>query len=106
MSKEDSFSKIVDSLMEEAQKDGIISSNELELIKQAEIDLDSYNLVLLDALLDGHISDEEKDMLDTLKETILERAETIASLDGIVEDDERQILQKLGKLLSRHIRSE
>jgi hypothetical protein len=89
-------------LMEVANEDGFVSSDEIEIIKQAEVDVDSYTTVLKEALADGIIDEKEKTFLDELKSLIIERAETIATLDDVVSDDEKAMLSKLSEILAKH----
>ena len=89
-------------LMEIAAKDGYVSSDEIEIIRQAEVDVDSYATVLKEALDDGKIDEKEKKFLDELKSLILERAETIAKLDDVVSPDEQDLLKKLSEILAAH----
>jgi len=104
MTDENLFSLTITKLLEEANKDGVISEDELEIIKQVEVDADSYALVLAEAIDDGMIDDKEAAFLNELKSLIMERAETIAGLDDIVSEDEKALLAKLSEILAEHYR--
>ncbi|MHA2502394.1 MAG: hypothetical protein ACXAE3_05985 [Candidatus Kariarchaeaceae archaeon] len=99
---DDLFALTIMKLMEVANEDGFVSSDEIEIIKQAEVDVDSYTTVLKEALADGIIDEKEKTFLDELKSLIIERAETIATLDDVVSDDEKAMLSKLSEILAKH----
>ncbi len=88
--------------MEAAQKDGIVTEQELEIIRQVEVDADSFNVILTEAQDDGVISSREKSKLEKLKVLITDRAETIASLDGVIDKDEKAILSTLADLIANH----
>ncbi len=89
-------------LMEVASKDGIISSDELEIINQVKVDLDSYDLHLKEARKDGFVDEEELKVLETLRNLIFERADIIASVDGKLADDEKALLGSLKKFINKY----
>ena len=93
--KEDLIDSTIKELMEVANKDGIVSSDELEIIRQVKVDLDSYDLHLQEAQKDGNIDNEEMKILVKLRNLIIERADIIASVDGKLSDDEVDLLTTL-----------
>ena len=105
MKNEDLFAMTISKLMEEANKDGVITEDEMEIIKQVEVDADSYSLVLAEAEDDGVIDENEAKFLGDLKSLILERAETIAGLDDVISEDEKALLGKLSEILANHYKS-
>ncbi|MDH5404428.1 MAG: hypothetical protein OEY49_18150 [Candidatus Heimdallarchaeota archaeon] len=98
----DILKETINELLEIANRDGIVTPEEKDIIKQVEIDADSYLVMLAEANDDGIISDEEKLRLQELKELIKDRADLIAGLDGKIEDDERRLLEKLTELLTKY----
>lgn len=89
-------------LMEVANKDGIVSSDELEIINQVKVDLDSYDLHLKEAQKDGFIDDEEMIVLEKLRNLIIERADIIASVDGKLAEDEKELLKSLKNFINKY----
>jgi len=106
MSDNELFAMTIAKLLEEAEKDGVISEDEMEIIKQVEVDADSFTLVLSEAEDDGVIDEKEASQLNELKSLIMERAETIAGLDDVISEDEMALLSKLSEILANHYRTE
>ena len=105
MSKEESlFEMTIRELMEAANRDGIVTPEELDIIEQVKVDADSYNLILQESLDDGTITSDEMERLNELKQMIIERAELIAKIDGKFDDDEQTLLKKLADILKNHYR--
>ncbi len=100
--KEDLMNSTIKELMEVASKDGIVSSDELEIINQVKVDLDSYDLHLKEAKNDGFVDEEELKVLETLRNLIFERADIIASVDGNLSDDEKSLLSSLKKFINKY----
>ncbi len=100
--EDDVFSNTIKELVKEAAKDGIITPDEQEIINQVTVDGESFSMKLQMALEDGVITDEEVKELEDLKHLILERAETIAGLDGKHTEDEKNLIQKLSTFLTRY----
>lgn len=100
--KEDLMDSTIKELMEVANKDGIVSSDELEIINQVKVDLDSYDLHLKEAQKDGFIDDEEMIVLEKLRNLIIERADIIASVDGKLAEDEKELLKSLKNFINKY----
>lgn len=100
--EENLFQMTIRELMEAAQKDGVITSEEKDIIDQVRVDADSYNMMLEESLSDGTINDYEAEKLGDLKQMILDRAELIAKVDGELDNDEQQLLKKLSEILNKH----
>lgn len=100
--EEDLMDSTIKELMEVANKDGIVSSDELEIINQVKVDLDSYDLHLKEAQKDGFIDDEEMIVLEKLRNLIIERADIIASVDGKLAEDEKELLKSLKNFINKY----
>jgi tellurite resistance protein len=100
--KDDIIDSTIKELMEVAIADGIVSSDELEIIKQVKIDLDSYDLHLRDAKMDGFIDEDEMKILESLRDLIIERADIIASVDGKLSEDEKALLTTLKNFVKKY----
>ena len=96
------FEMTIRELMEAANRDGIVTPEEFDIIEQVKVDADSYNLILQESLDDGKITPEEMENLNGLKQMIIERAELIAKIDGNFDDDEQILLKKLADILQNH----
>lgn len=98
----DLFEKSIKELMKTALKDGNISPDEYEIIEQAKVDIDSYNLHLQDALEDGQITEAEQKRLNELRELIIERADIIAKLDDTLSSDEEVLIDTLKRFIKNN----
>lgn len=99
------FDKTMKQLWKVAQKDGIITPEEYDILEQVRIDADAYHVMLQECLEDGTISKEEAEQLHKLKDLIMERALLIATIDGTFDDDERELLKKLSEILALQYQS-
>lgn len=98
----DLFDQTIKELVKIAEKDGVITPEELDIIEQVKIDADSYHLNLLEAIADGKITDEESTRLKKLKNLILDRAQIIADVDGHLSNDEKQLIESLKDFITNH----
>ncbi|MCE7735996.1 MAG: TerB family tellurite resistance protein [Candidatus Heimdallarchaeota archaeon] len=101
-SDESTFELTVRELMTTAKNDGIITPEEKDIIDQVRIDADSYSLILKESLSDGLIDSNEAERLDDLKQMIIDRAELIAKVDGVLDNDEKMLIKKLSDILNNH----
>jgi hypothetical protein len=99
------FHLTIDELLTKALEDGVINTQELEIIRQVEVDADSYNVILQAAMEDGIVTEKEAKELDELKSQILERAEIVAHIDGEFDSKEKALLSKLSDILTNHYKS-
>ncbi|MCY3412312.1 MAG: hypothetical protein INQ03_11815 [Candidatus Heimdallarchaeota archaeon] len=98
---EDLFKETIKKLLEVAEKDGVITSEEFEVLEQIRVDADSYAVNLEEAKSDGTIDDTESEKLSRLRDQILERAEIVANIDGTLSDDERALLNTLKEFINK-----
>lgn len=106
MSSDDQLNLILKELIQVAKKDGVITEEEQEIISQVEFDSDYYDLMLSDALEDGIITEKENQFLHDIANSMLERAEVIAGVDGKLSDDEKRLIQKLSDIIKhKHLTS-
>ncbi len=101
-SDESMFELTIRELMNAAKNDGIITPEEKDIIDQVRIDADSYSLILKESLSDGLIDSKEAERLDDLKQMIIDRAELIAKVDGVLDKDEQMLIKKLSEILNNH----
>ena len=101
-SKDEILDTAIKEIIDMAFKDGIVDDREWELINQIEISIEDYADSLDRALLDGVITPEESEELETLKNKILEDASSIANEDGVIDEEEANILQILLKIVEKY----
>ncbi|MCE7737534.1 MAG: hypothetical protein GPJ54_21770 [Candidatus Heimdallarchaeota archaeon] len=82
-----------------AMKDGIITTEEREILNQVRIDADEYSMILTECMADDMITKEEFDKLELLKKQIIDRATIMAKIDDNFSDDERALISKLTELV-------
>ena len=99
MSEENQLNVIIQELSNIANRDGLITDEEKEIISQVEFDSNFYELMLSDALEDGIITDEENEKLHDISQSMLQRAEIIANIDGKLSEDEKALIEKLTEII-------
>ncbi|MCE7737561.1 MAG: MFS transporter [Candidatus Heimdallarchaeota archaeon] len=93
-------------LMQVAEEDGVVTSDEQLLLRQIVGDLQSYSLLLEEALSDNIIDKKEREGLLAARNTLLQNARIIGEIDDNVSDEEKAIIMKLQTILSQFERSE
>ncbi|OLS23433.1 MAG: hypothetical protein HeimC2_26370 [Candidatus Heimdallarchaeota archaeon LC_2] len=93
-------------LMKVAEADGFISPDEQKLLRQIISDLQSYTLLLEDALGDSLIDSEERKLLLAARKTLLQNAEVIGKMDDEISDDEKAIINKLKSIVNQFEKAE
>ncbi len=91
------FSKIIEQMTKIAQADGKLTEEEVELLTEAQINLMLYDEALNEALEDGFISDDEKELLEGIKEQIILQSYELAELTDGLSKDELKLLEILTK---------
>ena len=81
-----------------AEKDGVITQDERELLVQLRFDVDQLanRLSSLDDFSPNYLRE-----LDAIKANIIQNAIEVAMLDGSVSDEEREILRNISESLDR-----
>ncbi|MHA2504143.1 MAG: hypothetical protein ACXAE3_14890 [Candidatus Kariarchaeaceae archaeon] len=95
--------QVFDAIADEAKKNGRISYEELEILKQVKYDLFKYEASLKRALDDGVITPEENERLQFLKQQVETNAVTVANFDGLVDREEQEMLSVLAKVLDKYL---
>ena len=85
--------------METAQKDGIVTDHEKEMITKIVKDLEAYSSMLEQALNDGMITVEEKVKLYSFRTNMFSQNLKFVNEDKLVTDEEKDLLKILGKML-------
>lgn len=96
------FDQLLKELFEKAFADGIISDEEYELISQIEVDVDDLTHSIFAAYVDGTITEEESEKMITLKQKIMDQATNVANADGVISEDETELLSQLSTLISKY----
>jgi sporulation protein YlmC with PRC-barrel domain len=82
-----------------AWQDGKISEDELELLRQLEVNAEVYDNALKDALEDNIITQSEEEGLEKLKEDLVHKAYTVAFSDKVISKDEGAIIDRLANYM-------
>jgi hypothetical protein len=88
--------------MEIARKDGVISDQEVEIMKQLNLDIPKYVQMLKEARKDGVIDLQEEMKLEEFKHQIIQKASNIAINDYTLSEDEKEILLKLTEIINNY----
>ena len=91
---------MISALSRIAHADGKITDEETEILESVQINVLLYDQALSDALEDGIIDSDEKDLLNSLKIRILDEAWDIAKVSEGVSDDELRILEVILRKLN------
>ncbi|MCH8906852.1 MAG: hypothetical protein IH840_07160 [Candidatus Heimdallarchaeota archaeon] len=90
---ETSLSTLLLSVVRQAQADGIITTDEGELINRIQIDARDFEAEIASAKKEGKSS--FKEIFHSAKEKIIKNATEIAKKDGTISEDEEAILNRL-----------
>ncbi len=99
VSNDETFSQIIEHLTKLAKADGKITEEEEALLIEAQVSLMMYDEALSDALEDGIITDEEKELLEGLKEQAIQTSWELAKETAGISDDELKMLEILARKL-------
>lgn len=94
MSEKD-LQEIISQMSKIAQQDGKITTEEQDLLVDAQVSLLTYEQALEEALADGVIDETEEELLLGFKEQIIQGAWEIAKESQGVTDDELKLLEVL-----------
>lgn len=95
MTSNEVFSKIIQEMTRIAKADGKITEEEEELLIATQVNLMMYDEALDQALEDGIIDQDELELLNGLKEQIIQDAYNIAELSDGISEDELKLLNTL-----------
>ncbi|MEE8359206.1 MAG: hypothetical protein V3R82_07330 [Candidatus Hydrothermarchaeales archaeon] len=84
-------------MLKAALKDGVLTEDELKMLKEVDKFYGHYNREFKVAVSDGFITPEECKKLRELRNNIYETAYIEAIKDGVVTTDERAILNEIQK---------
>ena len=102
MNKDELLDQALKQLFDVAFKDGVVDDAEFEMIQQIEMSIERYGDSLDRALLDNIITPEESAELEDLKQRILRDAEQVAGEDGIIDEEEKELLKTLTRILQKY----
>ncbi|MCY3412022.1 MAG: hypothetical protein INQ03_10365 [Candidatus Heimdallarchaeota archaeon] len=95
--EDEKFREIISAMTKIAKADGKITEEEAEILESVHINLMLYDDYVEEALEDGIIDNEEKEVLAGMKQSILTEAFDIAQISDGVSDDELKLLELLLK---------
>lgn len=82
-----------------ALEDGVITEDELAILKQLKLDITDIRNRVLEAENLPDISNDERKKLDDFSKDILQNAYDISKNDHVINDDERKLINTLIKSL-------
>ncbi|MFV2014753.1 MAG: hypothetical protein ACC656_04955 [Candidatus Heimdallarchaeota archaeon] len=100
--KANQFKQLVQTLGEVALRDGHISDEEFEILKQVSFDLIKYDKALTKALEDGVITTHEQLQLNNLQAQIEKNVVSVADSDHKISEDEAMLIKKLAEILKQY----
>ncbi len=84
-------------MLKAALKDGVLTEDELEMLKEVDKFYGHYNREFKVAVSDGFITPDECKKLRDLRDSLYEKAYMEAIKDGVVTSEERAILKEIQK---------
>lgn len=90
---ETSLSSLLLSVVKQAQRDGIITGDEGELINRIQIDARDFETEVAKAAKEGKTSLEE--IFHNARERMVKNATETAKRDGVITEDEEAIINEL-----------
>jgi hypothetical protein len=87
--------KIMEGLIDLALGDETISPDEQEMLFSINSNLQHYVKLTIEAVSDNIITDDEKEKLIAVGEKIIEEAQSVAMKDSEISDDEKNLLESL-----------
>jgi hypothetical protein len=89
--------EFIDKIGDLAEEDGQITKDEMIILDGMMNDLSDYRLLVMEALDDGQITNEEQREMQKLKESILQHINNIAMADGDISNEEKFLIDRLNK---------
>lgn len=85
----------IENIVSKAEEDGIVTTEEANILKTAKNNLKEYEKMVEDALDDGIITQDEQNILTDLEEELLSDTYFTAMEDNIIDKDEMLLLKTL-----------
>ncbi|MHA2092673.1 MAG: hypothetical protein ACW98K_17650 [Candidatus Kariarchaeaceae archaeon] len=85
----------IENIVSKAEEDGIVTTEEANILKAAKDNLKEYELMVEDAMDDGIITQDEQNILIDLEEKLLSDSYFTAMEDNVVDKDEMLLLKTL-----------
>ncbi len=100
VSEEDKIlQNLLNTILFVAMDDGVISSDELAILKQVKLDVKSLRIKIEDATNMATSSNEELSLLNEFKKNLLQNAYDISREDKKITIEERNLINSLIKVL-------
>ncbi len=103
MTKSNIVKDIYLKLIDKAFTNGIISTDESQMLEKIKNELVDFDKYLTIAMEDRIITPDELETLKKIQNSIVSEAETVAKEDKIITRDEEILLETLNKLLKKSI---
>lgn len=84
-----------------AMEDGAVSQDELAILKQVKLDVQSLRELIIQATQEEVTSEKDVEMLSLFRKNILQNAYDISREDRIITEDERKIINSLVRAIMK-----
>jgi len=98
---DDALTNLIRTMTKLAKEDQIITQEEEELLTNAEINMMTYDNMIVEFLEDGVIDEEESDILQSFKEMIVQEAVELSNLSTDPNSKEMKTLSNLIEYLRK-----
>jgi tellurite resistance protein len=86
-------------IADKAKSDGVISEDEYKILEKVSFDVNEYMVFLEKANEDNYIDEVEEKKLIELKKKIVYNAMEVESKDGMVTDEEHELIKEIVRIL-------
>ncbi len=90
---------LMNTILYVAMDDGIITPDELAILKQVKLDINMLRKTLKDAEKDEETTSEEQEQLVWFRKNLLQNIYNISKADHVITQDERNLINTLIKAL-------
>ncbi len=98
---DDALTNLIKTMTKLAKEDQVITEEEEELLTNAQINMMTYDNMIVEFLEDGVIDEEESDILQSFKEMIVQEAVELSNLSTDPNSKEMKTLSNLIEYLRK-----
>ncbi|MCG3217608.1 MAG: hypothetical protein KAR35_01295 [Candidatus Heimdallarchaeota archaeon] len=98
---DDALTNLIKTMTKLAKEDQVITEEEEELLTNAQINMMTYDNMIVEFLEDGVIDEEESDILQNFKEMIVQEAVELSNLSTDPNSKEMKTLSNLIEYLRK-----
>ncbi|MHA2100440.1 MAG: hypothetical protein ACW99A_17325 [Candidatus Kariarchaeaceae archaeon] len=93
------LTRLMKKIADKAKSDGVISEDEYKILEKVSFDVNEYMVFLEKANEDNYIDEVEEKKLIELKKKIVYNAMEVESKDGMVTDEEHELIKEIVRIL-------